>query len=882
MATTENLVFGDGGDTYSFSFPYLKTEDVRVELQEYDSTQPVGDQIISRSSISAFTIPAGNPTQIIFNAIGADTVYQTAPDGDVKVTSTNGYPVRIRIYRATQPDATPATFFAGSAIRAQDLNDNFDQILYIMQENENSLISIQTGGIGDNVISTSAILDDAVDATKLRDSVSDDSIRAVTTNHIRDNAITTAKLNDSSVTTAKLDDSSVTSAKIVDGTIVNADVNASAAIDATKLSFTQSGTGATARTIDSKLADVVSVKDFGAVGDDVTNDTAAIQAAIDAVNTAGGGTVYFPQGSYVVSANLSIYSKIKYLGAGSKASILRVSGTPGPVSIFRTTSSVNGVVFDSLGFSGSVNYPADSTVYKQTYANTNTAIQTSGGVVTDFLVQNCDFRELSAGSIDINGAQSSNIKIVNNSFYKGSYCSHVINVHHQSSQTEANRLTDVVITGNTFDTCGPEYHYDPSKEDWIVSTNCIIVDRIKHGTIANNIAKNVSDGIRVEDSKNVSVTGNVVIESGGSGITVYKYCSDCSVTGNVIQNWGRIPFVYAVRNYSGTYVVARESPNAVNAPLPADPTVSTWFDTWPYALTNVNTANIITYSDSDYYTAPSSGILPFRGYAAISYVTESHNVTVTGNTILGDITQVGGLYVYACDFGVTPVHPVNSPTGVLPGQGCVVTGNSISDALYKSHYHPEDEDPINGNNPTGVAVYGPDKETSVNVAEKNFHVASGVRSIGVNRVEFPATPVYSSDPNHLDTYAEGTWIAQLSPASGSITMEYYHCRYTRIGNLVQVTGQITALSVNSPTGVLSINLPFTSAPSSAGRNAITAHIITASGFTGSPVGSIELSILGGSNTGTFYLLGTDFTRLDVSSYVQAGTTFTLNFSYLVT
>ena len=195
MATTENFVFGDGGDTYSFSFPYLKTEDVRVELQEYDSTQPAGDQIISRSSISAFTIPAGNPTQIIFNAIGADTVYQTAPDGDVKVTSTNGYPVRIRIYRATAPDATPATFFAGSAIRAQDLNDNFDQILYIMQEKENALISIQTGGIGDNVISTSAIQDDAVDATKLRDSVSVDGNRAVTTNHIRDNAVTSAKLD---------------------------------------------------------------------------------------------------------------------------------------------------------------------------------------------------------------------------------------------------------------------------------------------------------------------------------------------------------------------------------------------------------------------------------------------------------------------------------------------------------------------------------------------------------------------------------------------------------------------------------------------------------------------------------------------------------------
>lgn len=86
--------------------------------------------------------------------------------------------------------------------------------------------------------------------------------------------------------------------------IVNADVNASAGIVATKLAFTQAGTGATARTIDSKLKDVVSVKDFGAVGDGTTDDTVAIQKAFDSLTN--GGTVYFENsktyminGSYV-------------------------------------------------------------------------------------------------------------------------------------------------------------------------------------------------------------------------------------------------------------------------------------------------------------------------------------------------------------------------------------------------------------------------------------------------------------------------------------------------------------------------------------------------------------------------------------------------------
>jgi hypothetical protein len=54
----------------------------------------------------------------------------------------------------------------------------------------------------------------------------------------------------------------------------------------------------------STLADtVVSVKDFGAVGDGVTDDTAAVQAAIDAVYAAGGGKVQLPTGTFKCNIN---------------------------------------------------------------------------------------------------------------------------------------------------------------------------------------------------------------------------------------------------------------------------------------------------------------------------------------------------------------------------------------------------------------------------------------------------------------------------------------------------------------------------------------------------------------------------------------------------
>lgn len=49
---------------------------------------------------------------------------------------------------------------------------------------------------------------------------------------------------------------------------------------------------------------VYNVKAYGAVGDGVTDDTAAIQSAISACVTAGGGTVYFPNGIYIISGAL--------------------------------------------------------------------------------------------------------------------------------------------------------------------------------------------------------------------------------------------------------------------------------------------------------------------------------------------------------------------------------------------------------------------------------------------------------------------------------------------------------------------------------------------------------------------------------------------------
>ena len=146
---------------------------------------------------------------------------------NVVFNSAPGSSVDIHIYRLTDVDSAKAVFAAGSSIRAGDLNNNVDQSLYADQEQQ----------------------------------------QKIKTSDVRDDAITTAKIKD--------------------GTIVNANINASAAIDGTKISpnfgsqnIVTSGTvdGRDVSADGSKLDGIES----GATGDQTNAEIrAAVEAATD-------------------------------------------------------------------------------------------------------------------------------------------------------------------------------------------------------------------------------------------------------------------------------------------------------------------------------------------------------------------------------------------------------------------------------------------------------------------------------------------------------------------------------------------------------------------------------------------------------------------------
>ena len=120
--------------------------------------------------------------------------------------------------------------------------------------------------------------------------------------------------------------------------------------DASAITYNQGGTGAQDRTLKSKLQDTVSVKDFGAVGDGVADDTAAFNEAI-----AAASHVYVPLGTYKITTTVFLEdNKHLQLAAGATISAtvgtaLHLSGASSSVMGNGNNSIVKSTVASPLG-----------------------------------------------------------------------------------------------------------------------------------------------------------------------------------------------------------------------------------------------------------------------------------------------------------------------------------------------------------------------------------------------------------------------------------------------------------------------------------------------------------------------------------------------------
>jgi hypothetical protein len=129
--------------------------------------------------------------------------------------------------------------------------------------------------------------------------------------------------------------------------------------------YTPAGTGAVATIVQAKLRESVSVKDFGAAGDGVTNDAVAIQAAINYAAPLNIPIV-FPGGTYIVTPATAQTGAATYNTAlvmlsnmhiiGQNGATIKVSNnystsaSPKELAIFSTVSSIENLTFENITF----------------------------------------------------------------------------------------------------------------------------------------------------------------------------------------------------------------------------------------------------------------------------------------------------------------------------------------------------------------------------------------------------------------------------------------------------------------------------------------------------------------------------------------------------
>lgn len=118
--------------------------------------------------------------------------------------------------------------------------------------------------------------------------------------------------------------------------IVNAFVSQTTA-DASNVTYTPSGTGAVATNVQAKLSESVSVKDFGAVGDGVTDDTAAIQAALDSASP----EVKVSDGTYLTTSTLTASTAGQKILLSPGATINLSTSTASHIALHSAASRVS-------------------------------------------------------------------------------------------------------------------------------------------------------------------------------------------------------------------------------------------------------------------------------------------------------------------------------------------------------------------------------------------------------------------------------------------------------------------------------------------------------------------------------------------------------------
>jgi hypothetical protein len=323
----------------------------------------------------------------------------------------------------------------------------------------------------------------------------------------------------------------------------------------------------------------VNVLDSGAKGDNATNDTAAIQSAINAVFAAGGGTVYFPPGTYLVTGlSLNWGSSavsVNFVGSGQTATVIKKTGVSVDAMFDLSASASDGTYseFTDMRITGNTNGDGFTitnlarNVWRNVRVdNCNVGIENRGSLINAFydcnLLSNViGYRATKFGGIFCNVIQMFGGSVRGNSdwgFDLGDTAGfYLYGVDIESNGTDA--------TGGgliTRPTCDDEFGYSniAIKNCWFESNNGVSI----YAEACAGLNLSIQDTLILNPRAGNAITSELIgyltidrITAAGSGDTVTSQADTLTI---------RESNIHTIANSSNNYLIQKTQTNAGYVP----------------------------------------------------------------------------------------------------------------------------------------------------------------------------------------------------------------------------------------------------------------------------------------------------------------------------
>jgi len=283
-------------------------------------------------------------------------------------------------------------------------------------------------------------------------------------------------------------------------------------LDSERVDYLAPFGGSSSRTLEARLSDLLSIKDFGAVGDGVADDTPAFQSAL-----ASGRDIYFPDGTYRVvltaGANFTPSANTALIADDPHQAVLAFeSATSSYKSIFNVTN--DGFSIKGLGstFSG---VASDSTQFISLTANDLTVVgcKIDGGNVAGSNLYNfIEYLDVDTSNIrivdnEISGVQRVQLRSntrtgnIRNVLYQGNYI-HDLGQGGVQFNVPTGSAKNIRIVSNHF-------------EDFTAGTEQIFCGgaSVQNMVIASNVFEgDANECVHLEEeAENIAITGNEIV-----------------------------------------------------------------------------------------------------------------------------------------------------------------------------------------------------------------------------------------------------------------------------------------------------------------------------------------------------------------------------------